>query len=75
MDAQQDAVTVENALYDDDRILSAAAVGVPDQRLGELPVVFVVLKHNAHATEEDLAASIKDRYVSLSRYSVLIMFM
>ncbi|KAG5636318.1 hypothetical protein H0H81_008432 [Sphagnurus paluster] len=31
-----DSVSVENALYRDPRVLEAAAVGVPDERLGEL---------------------------------------
>jgi acyl-CoA synthetase (AMP-forming)/AMP-acid ligase II len=32
---------VENALYKDDRILQAAAVGIPDARLGELVAAIV----------------------------------
>jgi len=39
-----DSVSVENALYVDDRVNEAAAVGVPDDRLGELVTAFVTLK-------------------------------
>ncbi|KAF8314527.1 acetyl-CoA synthetase-like protein [Clavulina sp. PMI_390] len=56
-----DAVSVENAFYDDERILSCAAVGVPDKRLGELPVVFAVPKHGMEVTEEELLAGVQER--------------
>ncbi|KAF9266811.1 acetyl-CoA synthetase-like protein [Marasmius fiardii PR-910] len=39
-----DSVMVENALYRDPRIFEAAAVGVPDHRLGELVTALVTLK-------------------------------
>ncbi|KAK7047789.1 hypothetical protein VNI00_006117 [Paramarasmius palmivorus] len=39
-----DSVMVENALYRDPRIFEAAAVGVPDERLGELVTALVTLK-------------------------------
>ncbi|KAF8322099.1 acetyl-CoA synthetase-like protein [Clavulina sp. PMI_390] len=56
-----DAVSVENAFYDDERVLSCAAVGVPDARLGELPAVFVVPKHGMEVTEEELMVGVKER--------------
>ncbi|KAF8318005.1 long-chain-fatty-acid-CoA ligase [Clavulina sp. PMI_390] len=56
-----DAVSVENAFYDDERVLSCAAVGVPDQRLGELPAAFVVPKHGMDVTEEELLAGVRER--------------
>lgn len=59
-------MTIENALYDDGRVLSAAAVGVPDTRLGELPAVLVVLKHDAKVTEAELMESVKPRYAIFS---------
>lgn len=40
----QDSVSVENALYNDSRIMEAAAVGVPDERLGELVAAVVSVK-------------------------------
>ncbi|KAG6867798.1 hypothetical protein C0993_010968 [Termitomyces sp. T159_Od127] len=39
-----DSVAVENALYHDPRISEAAAVGVPDGRLGELVAAVVSVK-------------------------------
>ncbi|KAG6874481.1 hypothetical protein C0995_010391 [Termitomyces sp. Mi166 len=39
-----DSVSVENALYRDPRILEAAAVGAPDERLGELVAAVVSVK-------------------------------
>ncbi|KAG7093549.1 hypothetical protein E1B28_007219 [Marasmius oreades] len=49
---------IENALYRDPRILEAAAVGVPDHRLGELVTALVTLKPayrgKAEVTETEL---------------------
>lgn len=39
-----DSVSVENAVLSDQRLSEAAAVGVPDERLGELPVVIVIVR-------------------------------
>jgi acyl-CoA synthetase (AMP-forming)/AMP-acid ligase II len=35
---------VENAIYEDPRVMEVAAVGVPDRRLGEQVAVIVTLK-------------------------------
>ena len=40
----QDSTTIENALYNDPRVLDCAAVGVPDAKFGELPVAIVNVK-------------------------------
>lgn len=45
-------------------MLSCAAVGVPDARLGELPAAFVVPKHGMEVTEEELIAGARSRYVT-----------
>ncbi|KAJ3892547.1 hypothetical protein GG344DRAFT_45219 [Lentinula edodes] len=39
-----DSVAVENALYEHEGVLEAAAVGVPDDRLGELVTAIVTVK-------------------------------
>ena len=39
---------VEDALYHDERIAEVAAVGVPDEKLGELVVVIVSTKPAFH---------------------------
>ncbi|KAF8322097.1 long-chain-fatty-acid-CoA ligase [Clavulina sp. PMI_390] len=56
-----DAASLENAFFEDGRVLSCAAVGVPDQRLGELPVVFVVAKQGIEVTEEELLVGARER--------------
>ena len=40
----QDCTSIENALYAESAVLEAAAVGVLDERLGELPVAVVFVK-------------------------------
>jgi len=54
----QDSVSVENALYADERVLEVAAVGVPDKRLGELVSAIVSIKPGQHGkvTESSLIA-------------------
>ena len=57
---------MENALYEDTRIAEAAAVGVPDVRLGELVAAVVCLKkrHRNTVTEEELKQHCAKRYVN-----------
>ena len=45
---------VERVLYEHDSVLEVAVVGRPDERWGEVPVAFVVLRQGATATAEDL---------------------
>ena len=54
---------MENALYDDERVGQAVVVGVPDARLGELPAAVVYLKPGKTATEQELIASTREKYV------------
>ncbi|PPQ67300.1 hypothetical protein CVT25_005884 [Psilocybe cyanescens] len=67
-----DSVTVENALYDDPRILEAAAVGVPDERLGELVAAIVSIRPDfkGQVTEDTLIAHAKSR---LPKFAVPVM--
>lgn len=67
-----DSVSVENALYADDRVLEVAAVGVPDARLGELVAAIVSIKsaYQGEVTEATLK-SIAQK--SLPRFSVPVM--
>ncbi|KAF9463754.1 hypothetical protein BDZ94DRAFT_588309 [Collybia nuda] len=67
-----DSVTVENALYAEPAVLEAAAVGIPDLRLGELVAAVVTLKASFHGklTEKDLIATASK---SLPRFAVPIM--
>ncbi|KXN93234.1 putative acyl-activating enzyme 6 [Leucoagaricus sp. SymC.cos] len=70
--APQDSVTVENALYNDPRVLEAAAVGVPDERLGELVAAVVSIKpaYQGYVTEAALMAIARQ---SLPRFAVPVM--
>ena len=47
---------VERVLYEHQAVLEAAVVGRPDERWGEVPVAFVVLRPDATATAEELIA-------------------
>lgn len=60
-----DPKLIEEAFYKHDAVAEAAAVGKPDRRLGELPVLFVQLKPGAGVSAEELrafgAAAINER--------------
>ena len=45
---------VERVLYEHDAVLEVAVVGRPDERWGEVPVAFVVLRPGATATADEL---------------------
>jgi long-chain acyl-CoA synthetase len=47
---------VEDVLTAHPAVFAAALVGAPDERLGEVPVAFAVLRDGAVATEEELIA-------------------
>ncbi len=50
------SIEVERVLYRHPAVLEAAVVGVPDERWGEVPKAYVVLRPGAAATEEELVA-------------------
>jgi fatty-acyl-CoA synthase len=58
---------VERVLYEHDAVLEAAVVGRPDQRWGEVPVAFVVLRPGATATVAEL---IERCQTQLARFKV-----
>ncbi|HEX7521223.1 MAG TPA: fatty acid--CoA ligase, partial [Acidimicrobiia bacterium] len=45
---------IENLLLRNDKIAQVAVVGVPDDRLGEIGMAFVVLRPDAAATDDEL---------------------
>jgi acyl-CoA synthetase (AMP-forming)/AMP-acid ligase II len=45
---------VERVLYEHDAVLEVAVVGRPDEKWGEVPVAFVVLREGATATADEL---------------------
>jgi fatty-acyl-CoA synthase len=55
------SVEVEGVLLRHPAVMEVAVVGVPDDRWGEAPHGFVVLKHGATASEEDLRAFAREK--------------
>ena len=60
-------VEVEQALASHGAVLEAAVIGVPDEKWGERPKAFVVLKAGATTTEEELLDHVRSR---IARYKV-----
>jgi acyl-CoA synthetase (AMP-forming)/AMP-acid ligase II len=58
---------VERVLYEHPSVVEAAVVGRPDDRWGEVPVAFVVLRDGADVTAEDLIEHCRSQ---LARYKV-----
>jgi len=56
-----DPQMIEEALYKHPAVAEAAAVGKPDARVGELPVVYVQLKEGAEVAEAELLAFAAER--------------
>ena len=52
---------IERVLLQDPRVQEVAVVGVPQERLGEVPKAFVVLKERARATEEELIGLTREK--------------
>jgi fatty-acyl-CoA synthase len=52
---------VERVLYEHDAVLEAAVVGRPDERWGEVPVAFVVLRAGHSATADELRGHCRDQ--------------
>jgi len=59
-----DPTEVESLLLDDPRINHVAVVGVPDARLAEVPVAFVVREANATLDEDEVLALCRGRIAS-----------
>ena len=58
---------VERVLYEHDAVLEAAVVGQRDERWGEVPVAFVVLREGASATADELTEHCR---AQLARFKV-----
>jgi fatty-acyl-CoA synthase len=55
------SIEVERVLYRHPAVLEAAVVGVPDDRWGEVPKAYVVLRPGCTATEEELVAFCREQ--------------
>ena len=58
---------VERVLYEHESVVEAAVVGRPDDRWGEVPVAYVVVRATAPATPEELVAHCR---AQLARFKV-----
>ncbi|KAF9070355.1 hypothetical protein BDP27DRAFT_1220781, partial [Rhodocollybia butyracea] len=69
-----DSVSVENALYEDEGVLEVAAVGVPDERLGELVTALVTVKppHKERVSVATLMALARKR---LPKFAIPVMIL
>jgi fatty-acyl-CoA synthase len=54
-------VEVEQAIISHPAVLENAVIGVPDERWGERPKAFVVLKSGQRATEAEIVAHVRER--------------
>ena len=59
------SIEVEQALQRHPAVVDAAVIGVPDERWGEVPKAYVVLRQGAQATEPELIEHVKSL---LARY-------
>jgi len=68
------SVTVENALFADERLLDCAVVGIPDKRLGELVGAVVVPRMDwvDKMTEEDILEKVKPNLPAFAVPSMII---
>lgn len=58
---------IERVLYEHSAVLEAAVIGSPDERWGEVPVAFVVLRQDAAAERDELITHCQ---AQLARYKV-----
>jgi fatty-acyl-CoA synthase len=52
---------IEEVLYQHPKVLEAAAVGIPDQRLGERVCACIVLRSGENLSFEELSAFLRDK--------------
>ncbi len=58
---------LEDVLYEHPAVKLCGVIGKPDQKAGEIPKAFIVLKDGATATEEDIINFVKERVASYKR--------
>lgn len=60
-------IEIENLLYENPKVLEASVVAVPDERLGEIPKAYIVLKPGEKATEQEIMDYVKDRLAAYKK--------
>jgi long-chain acyl-CoA synthetase len=61
-------IELEELLYENPKVLEAAVVGIEDEKMGEIPKAFIVLKPGEEADEKEIMDYVKDR---LAKYKKL----
>ncbi|NQU15024.1 MAG: AMP-binding protein, partial [Desulfobacteraceae bacterium] len=61
-------IELEELLYENPKVLEAAVVGVPDEKMGEIPKASIVLKPGKTADGQEILSYVEDR---LAKYKKL----
>lgn len=56
------SIDMENSILDNDKVLEAAVIGVPDPKYQERPVAYVVPRPGNTVTQADVYATLSDRF-------------
>jgi long-chain acyl-CoA synthetase len=64
-------IEIENLLYENPKVLEASVVAVPDERLGEIPKAYIVLKPGATASEQEIMDYVKERLAAYKKLRVV----
>jgi long-chain acyl-CoA synthetase len=64
-------IEIENLLYENPKVLEASVVALPDERLGEIPKAFIVLKPGATASEQEIMDYVKERLAAYKKLRVV----
>jgi acyl-CoA synthetase (AMP-forming)/AMP-acid ligase II len=62
---------IENAVYEHEAVAECAVFGIPDDKWGEVPAVYVSLKADATVTEEELVEHCAERLARFKRPRVV----
>jgi long-chain acyl-CoA synthetase len=60
-------IEIENLLYENPKVLEASVVAIPDEKMGEIPKAFIVLKPGAAATEQEFMDFVKERLAAYKK--------
>ena len=58
---------IEDALYEHDSVGECAVFGIPDDKFGEVPAAYILLKRGESATEEEIVAHCATRLARFKR--------